>query len=73
MSLCQMQDCYVNSQFRLIAFASQLNTIGGAPKSQWQVIVYAHERTFLRSMVYCKSVIVSLSEIAFEQLVKRFQ
>ena len=57
----------------LIAFASQLivvfheclNPIGGAPKSQRQVIVYAHERTFLRSMTHCGSVMDSFPDVVF--------
>ena len=52
----------------LVAFANPLifmfydclNPIGGAPKSQRQVIVYAHERTFLRSITHCGSVMDSL-------------
>ena len=59
----------------LIAFASQLifvlhdnlipshdclNPIGGAPKSQRQVIVYAHECRSLRSVMHCGSVMESL-------------
>ena len=63
----------------LTAFASQatfvlhdcLNPIGGAPKSQRQVIVYAHERTFLRSMTHCGSVMDSLPEVAFDHKAHR--
>ena len=59
----------------LIAFASQLifvlhdnlipshdclNPIEGVAKSQKQVTVYAHERTFLRSMIHCGSIMDSL-------------
>ena len=42
-----------------------LNPIGGAPKRQRQVIVYAHERTVLRSMTHCGSIMDSLPEVAF--------
>ena len=63
----------------LIAFASQLmsvlhdwlNPIGGAPKSQRQVIVYAHERKFLRSMTHCGSIMDSLHEVAFDHKAHR--
>ena len=65
----------------LIAFASQLsfvlhdclNPVGGVPKSQRQVIVYAHERTFLRSMMHCGSVMDSLPEVAFNYKAHRHQ
>ena len=40
--------------------------IGGAPKSQRQVIVYAHECTILRSMTHCGSIMDSLPEVAFD-------
>ena len=63
----------------LIAFASQLifvfhdclNPIGGAPKSQRQVTVYAHERTFLRPMTHCRSVMDSFPEVAFDHKAHR--
>ena len=63
----------------LIAFASQLmfvlhdclNPIGGAPKSQRQVIVYAHERTFWRSMTQCGSIMDSHPEVAFNHKAHR--
>ena len=62
-----------------LRFASQLifvshdclNPIGGAPKSQRQVIVYAHERTFLRSMSHCGSVMDLLPEVAFDHKAHR--
>ena len=78
MSHYQVHDCYVNRQKydfgSLIAFASQLIFVlhdcliptGGAPKSQRQVIVYAHERTILRSMAHCGSIIDSLPGVAFD-------
>ena len=79
MSRYQVRDCYANSQFTLIVFASQLifelhdclNPTGGAPKSQKQVIVYAHERTFLRSMTHCVSIMDSLPEVAFDHKAHR--
>ena len=63
----------------LIAFASQLifvlhdclNPIGCAPKTQRQVTVYAHERTFLRSMTHCGSIMDSLPEVAFDHKAHR--
>ena len=63
----------------LIASASQLifvlhdclNPIGAAPKSQRQVIVYTHERTFLRSMTHCGSIMDSLHEVAFDHKAHR--
>ena len=63
----------------LIAFASQLmfvlhdclNPIGGAPKGQRQVIVYAHERTFVRSMTHCGSIMDLLPEVAFDHKAHR--
>ena len=72
--------CQVNSDDfgSLIAFASQLivvlhdclNRTGGAPKSQGQVIVYAHERTFLRSITHCWSM-DSLPEVAYDHKAHR--
>ena len=63
----------------LIAFASQLifvfldclSPIGGVPKSQRQVIVYAHECTFLRSVTHCGSVMDSLPEVTFDHKAHR--
>ena len=64
----------------LIAFASQLifvlrdclNPIGDMPKKkQRQVIVYAHECTFLRSMTHYGAIMDSFPEVAFDHKAHR--
>ena len=63
----------------LTVFASQLifvlhdclNPIGGAPKSQRQIIVYVHERTFLKSMTHCGLIMDSLPKVAFDHKAHR--
>ena len=48
-----------------------LNPIGGVLKSQRQVIVYTHERTFLRSMAHCGSVMELLPDVDFDHTAHR--
>ena len=53
----------VNYFFCVCVLHDCLNPIGGALKSQRQVLVYAHERTFLRLVAHCGSVMDSLLEV----------
>ena len=55
----------------IFALHDCLNPIGGALKSQRQVIVYAYKRTFLRSRTHCGSIMDSLPEVAFDHKAHR--
>ena len=82
MSRYQVHDCYVNSQFRWFRFidcfcesinfcVTWLSKPNKRCASHRKEIVYAHERTFLRSMTHCGSVMDSLLEVAFDHKAHR--
>ena len=61
--------CFARGSFALLCFARKPNR--RCAKSQRQVIVYTHERSFLRSMTHCGSVMDSLPEVAFDHKAHR--